>query len=351
MEYKKFSRKAAVELVDPPSWVASIGPCLIAGALAVCSALMYGFSGTASLDLDMSALGFAQEGVFLLPASNPEILTSLAVVLDLRSAVSWVLMLVCAVLMQSATNTLNDYQDFKSGLDTEDTILDKTDASIVYNQINPRDALVFGLALLGGALVIGVVVVLLSSWWLLLLGLISAAVAVLYSAGPKPLSSLPLGELTSGVVMGGIITCATFYAVTLTFTPFVLLVALIPTIAISQIMLTNNTCDIMRDTKAGRKTLPILIGFKASRLMNVIFCLLSFIVLLVVLYLFGLYFGIIAVIAGFALCFTRIDYLLKAEYDLKQRSLTMTMVVSYTVWLTLTTVVALVLGGALSSIL
>jgi len=253
--------------------------------------------------------------------------------------------------MQSATNTLNDYQDFKSGLDTKETVVDKTDASIVYNQINPRDALVFGLVLLGAAAVVGVVVLLLSSWWLLLPGLIAAAAVILYSAGPKPVSFLPLGELVSGVVMGGIITCATFYAMTLSFAPIVLAVALIPTVAVAQIMLTNNTCDIERDRTAGRRTLPMLIGFKVARIINIILCLLTFILLLAVLYLTGLYFGIIAVIAGFALCFTRIDYLLKASYDLKNRSMTMTMVASYVVWLTLTTVVALILGGILSTVM
>jgi len=350
MEYKKFSKKAAVELVDPPSWVASIGPCLIAGALAVCSALMFALGGGGSLDVDFAGLGFPQGDAVLLPASNPEALTSLAVVLDWRSAVCWVLMLLCAVLMQSAVNTFNEYQDFKSGLDTKETIVNPTDASIVYNQINPRDALVFGIVLMGGALVMGMAVVLLSSWWLLLLGLIAAAAVIFYSAGPKPVSYLPLGEVVSGVVMGGIITCATFYAMTLSFSPIVLLVAAIPTIAIAQIMLTNNTCDIGRDTQVGRKTLPILIGFKAARLMNFILCLLSFIILLAVLYLTGLFFGIIAVIVGFALCFARMDFLLKGDYSLEKRSMMMIMVVSYVVWLSLTTVVALLLGGALNVI-
>ena len=351
LNYKPFSPKAAIELANPPTWVASVGPCLIAGALAVCAAVMYAFTGNSPFGFGMPDLGFSEGGIANLPASDPDILISLAVVLDVRSAVCWVLMLLCAVLMQSATNTLNDYQDFKSGLDTKETVLDKTDASIVYNEINPRDALVFARILLAVAGVLGLVVVLLSSWWLLLLGLVAALAVMLYSAGPKPLSGLPLGELVSGGVMGGIITCATFYAMTLTFSPLVLLVALIPIIAIAQIMLTNNTCDIERDREAGRKTLPSLMGFKASRLVNAILCLCTFFLLLIVLYLLGLYFGIIIVIVGFALCFTRIDYLLKGEYSPEQRTTTMIMVASYALYLSLTTAVALVAGGALYGII
>ena len=338
-------------MANPPSWVASIGPCLIAGALAVSCALMYALGADGSLGVDFSGLGFADETFAGLPASDPGMLTSLAVVLDIRSAICWILMLLVSVLMQSATNTFNDYQDFKSGLDTTETVVDTTDASIIYNQINPRDALVFGLVLLGAAAVLGVVVVLLTSWLILVLGLIAAAAVLLYSLGPKPISSLPLGELVSGVVMGGIITCATFYAVAGSLAPIVLVVAAIPTIAIAQIMFTNNTCDISRDKKVGRKTLPGLIGLKVARPINVVLCLLTFVLLLVVLYLPGLYFGIIAVIAGFALCFSKIDYLLKAPYDLGSRPMTMTMVISYTVWLTITAVVSLLLGGILSVVL
>jgi len=73
--------------------------------------------------------------------------------------------------------------------------------------------------------------------------------------------------------------------------------------------------------------------------------------LLIVLYLLGLYFGIIVVIVGFALCFTRIDYLLKGEYSPEQRTTTMIMVASYALYLSLTTAVALVAGGALYGII
>ncbi|MDR2035649.1 MAG: prenyltransferase [Coriobacteriales bacterium] len=350
MDYKPFTPKAALELAAPHTWVASIGPVLIAGALAVCSAVVYAFS------FDNTASWFGEQVIpdspsLLQAFTLPDALTSLAVTLDWRSIVCWVLMLLVAVLMQSATNTLNDYQDFKSGLDTAETVVDKTDASLVYNQINPRDAVRFAISLLAAAAVLGMLVVLLSSWWLLPVGLVSAGVVILYSAGPKPISSLPLGEVISGVVMGGIITCATFFAMTGAISSFVIIVALIPTVAIAQIMLTNNTCDIERDRRSGRITLPSLLGANLSRILNAIFCLLTFVALLIVVYLPGLYAGIVAVIGGFAICFTRIDTLLKGPYDLKNRSTMMNTVVSYAAWLFIATVIGLVLGGVVSVIL
>ncbi len=247
MSYKPFTLKAAKELAAPHTWVASVGPCLIGCALAVCFMMPY---------------------ILQLPEKALWMLGHAPALLDERAVLCFFLMLACGVLMQSAINTLNDYQDFKSGLDTAETILDETDASLIYNQINPQSALRFALVLLALAAVCGGIVVWLSSLMLLVWGLIAAAAVVLYSFGPKPISSLPLGEVVSGVVMGGILTPATFYAMTLNFTPFILAVALIPVIAIAQIMQTNNTCDIERDIAVGRKTLPSIIGEQRSRVLN-----------------------------------------------------------------------------------
>ena len=226
--YRPFTAKAAFELASPPTWVAAVMPTLVAAA-----------------------------ATLTLKPITP-------VAYNLRTLAAWALMLVTAVLMQSAVNTLNDYKDFTSGLDTAQTIYDKKDASIVYNQLNPRDALTFSVVLLGVAAVFGLAVVWLSSWHLLVVGLVAAAIVVLYSVGPKPISSLPLGELFSGVVMGGLITWATYYAMALSFTPLVLTVTVVPIITVALIMQTNNTCDIQRDIQAGRHTLPVLLGMERS---------------------------------------------------------------------------------------
>lgn len=329
--YQKFTLKAALELASPPTWVASIGPCCIAGAFAVCCWLVYALSGQTAVE---------QHG-----------LAELAVTLDARSAACWVLMLCCAVLMQSATNTLNDYQDYKSGLDTAETIMDETDASIIYNHIDPRSALKFALALLGAAAALGVIVALLSSWWLVVWGLVAAAVVVLYSVGPKPISSLPLGEVVSGVVMGGIITCATFFAMTLVISPVVFALALIPTVAIAQIMQTNNTCDRDRDLAVGRRTLPGIVGQRRSSILNASLCLTAFLWCVVMLVWAELYLGILIVAVGFLVCLPKISLLLKGPYNLINRRVMMETTVSYNRWLYGTVVISLLIGGVVSVVI
>lgn len=327
LNYKPFTFKAALELVSPPTWVASVGPCLVAGALALCCALQ--FTAASS-------------------GAETSVLANMAVQLDLRSALCWFLMLSCGVLMQSATNTLNDYQDFISGLDTAETILDETDASIVYNQINPQNAKVLAVLLLAVAGICGVAVVILTDLSLLILGVISALVVVLYSAGPKPISSLPIGELVSGVVMGGILLCATFYATTLTFSSVVLAVSLAPVVAIGQIMQTNNTCDIERDLLVGRKTMPGIIGLQRSRMLNGALSIGTFIWLAVVMVWAGLYWSLLVVLLGCIVCLPKANRLLKGPYDLQNRRVMMQTVVSYNKWLQATAALAFLLGGTLS---
>lgn len=226
--YKPFTLKAALELAGPPSLVAAVMPVLVGGIAAIA-------------------------------LSTPAVLAA-----GTKAWIAWILMLVTAILMQVAVNSLNDYHDFLVGTDTVDTILDEHDASIVYNGIDPKAARSFAIVLLIGAAATGIGVVLLSSWHLLVVGIVAAFIVVLYSVGPKPISYLPIGELVSGVVMGGFITGATYYAMAGVFTPLVLVVAVPPIITIALIMQTNNTCDIERDIVAGRRTLPVLLGRERS---------------------------------------------------------------------------------------
>ena len=55
------------------------------------------------------------------------------------------LVLLACILMQSAANALNDYNDFLKGTDTVENSPDRRDAVIVYG-LSPKTALTAGLA-------------------------------------------------------------------------------------------------------------------------------------------------------------------------------------------------------------
>lgn len=201
------------------------------------------------------------------PASVFPVLFSAALVIHRTQCVDPLflfVLLAITVLMQSAVNTLNDYFDFVKGADTCENQVDPTDAVLVFNRIRPFSVLVFFAFLMLTAFALGCFVILHAGWIPLAIGSIGAAVIYLYSGGKLPISYLPLGELTSGFVMGGLIPLACVQVLTLQFSWEPLLLAVPLILGIGLIMFTNNTCDIEKDRDAHRHTVSALLGREAA---------------------------------------------------------------------------------------
>ena len=171
-----------------------------------------------------------------------------------------VVLLVICVLMQSAVNTFNDYFDYVKGTDSEDDNVEENDAILVYNNVDPKAALRLAVGMLIAAFLLGLYPIIVAGWIPLAIAAVGAVIVVLYSGGKTPISYLPIGELVSGGVMGGLIPLACFHVLTGIFEPFMLVWALPTIIGVGLIMLTNNTCDIEKDVLAERKTLPVKLG-------------------------------------------------------------------------------------------
>lgn len=183
------------------------------------------------------------------------------------SAVMALVLLAICILMQAAVNTFNDYYDYVKGSDSAEDNVDPTDAVLVYNNVNPRSALMLAVGFLVVAFALGAYVIWQAGWIPLAIGIVGAIVVVLYSAGKTPISYLPIGELMSGFVMGGLIPLACYQALTKCFDPLMLVWALPTIIGVGLIMLTNNTCDVEKDIESGRKTLPVLLGRSRARVL------------------------------------------------------------------------------------
>ena len=202
------------------------------------------------------------------PAAILPVLVSVAAAAVTKPPVSvtmaCVLLVIC-VLMQSAVNTFNDYYDYVKGADSADDNVDPTDAVLVYNNVDPRAALALAVGFLAAAFLLGAYVIWAAGWIPLAIGAVGAVVVVLYSAGRTPISYLPIGELVSGLVMGGLIPLACYQALTGSFDLRALLWAVPTVLGVGLIMFTNNTCDVEKDVQAGRRTLSVLLGRERAR--------------------------------------------------------------------------------------
>ena len=220
--YERFTPRMALQLAAPHTWPAAILPSLVA----MCAA---------------------------------------AVTAPPTSAIMACVLLVICVLMQAAVNTFNDYYDYVKGADSAEDNVEESDATLIYNNVNPKSALRLAIAFLVTAFALGAYVIYIAGWIPLAIGVVGAIFVVLYSAGKTPVSYLPIGELVSGVVMGGLIPLACYQALSGAFDLRALLWAVPTIIGVGLIMFTNNTCDVEKDIPVGRKTLSVVLGRDRAR--------------------------------------------------------------------------------------
>ncbi len=172
--------------------------------------------------------------------------------------------LAAAVLLQSAVNTLNDYADFVSGLDTAQSCADSSDAALIYRGVPPRFALALGCGFLLAAAALGALLVRQCGAGLLVFAGAGLAAILLYVLPGVSFAALPLGEALSGIAMGCVLALAAAAAQGAALGPAALLWCTPAVLTVGSIMLTNNGCDIEKDREAGRKTLPVLLGRKKT---------------------------------------------------------------------------------------
>lgn len=163
-----------------------------------------------------------------------------------------------ALLIQIGTNLANDYFDFKKGIDTVERIgpTRVTCAGLLRPQAVKRSfVLVFAAAILasfylvvrGGAPIV-------------IIGILSLASGILYTAGPKPLGYIGMGELFVFIFFGPVAVAGTYYAQSLTWDNAAILSGL-GAGALSVSMLgVNNYRDMPTDALTGKRTLAVRFG-------------------------------------------------------------------------------------------
>ncbi len=176
---------------------------------------------------------------------------------------------VAMFLFNMSVDILDNYNDYHHAVDEKNY---KQNTNIIGREhLSLR--LVFGLmiGMIFLSSIIGVILAYITGWPVLVMGILCYLVGFFYSSGPRPLSSLPLGELFSGPTMGFMITLLCIYINT--YQDFtwnwptvlgVLLIALPDTLWISNLMLANNICDLEEDEKNHRYTLSHYLGKRNS---------------------------------------------------------------------------------------
>lgn len=168
-----------------------------------------------------------------------------------------------ALLLQIGANFANDLFDFERGADTAARLgpTRVTQAGL----LAPRHVRAGMTAVFGLAALVGVYLVAVGGWAVVLIGLAAILAALAYTGGPFPLGYHGLGELFVFLFFGLAAVCGT-YLVQAGMVRAVAWGAAVPVglLAVA-IIVVNNLRDIATDRAAGKRTLAVRFGERATR--------------------------------------------------------------------------------------
>jgi 1,4-dihydroxy-2-naphthoate octaprenyltransferase len=193
--------------------------------------------------------------------------TASAYLYDRVNVVAAVLALVVALGLQIGVNYSNDYSDGIRGTDTHRVGPARLTGSGV---ANPKAVLAVAVLFFALAGIAGLgIVVITGLWWLVVVGALAIVAAWFYTGGKRPYGYRGLGELAVFVFFGLVATIGTAY-IQVGFVPWeTWLTGSAAGFFAVAVLMENNLRDIEQDKKAGKKTLAVIVGDRATRVLTV----------------------------------------------------------------------------------
>ncbi len=174
------------------------------------------------------------------------------------------------LLAHISVNVLNEYFDYRSGVDlkTQRTPFSGGSGALPQGLISPRQALWLGLGSLLVIIPLGIYFTIVSGWLLLPLLLVAAACIVLYTPF---ILKVRWPEWAPGVGLGALPVLGAYFVQTGVYTVPAIVAAIPSGILVHNLLLLNEFPDVEADATANRRTLPIVIGrAKASIVYSVL---------------------------------------------------------------------------------
>ena len=163
------------------------------------------------------------------------------------------------LLCHISVNVLNDYFDYRSGIDLEvkRTPFSGGSGILPAALLKPRQVFWFGLVSFLLAVPIGIYFVIARGWLLLPLLLVATICTLLYTPF---ITKLGWPEWAPGVGLGALPVLGTYFIQTTAYTPAAVIACIPSGILVHNLLLLNEFPDAEADKKASRKTLPITMG-------------------------------------------------------------------------------------------
>ena len=188
-----------------------------------------------------------------------------------------ILIFIGAVSAHISVNALNEYDDFRTGLDlkTIQTPFSGGSKAIPENPEKAYHALIVGMVTLAVTILIGFYFIDIRGWMLLPIGLFGVLIVVAYT---KWITQSPiLCLLAPGLGFGHLMVMGTSFVFTGVYSWTAFIISMVPFFLVSNLLLLNQFPDIDADREIGRKHLPIAVGIKTSVIIYGLFLVLTYV--------------------------------------------------------------------------
>jgi len=192
-----------------------------------------------------------------------------------------ILAFVGALLAHISVNVLNDYFDYRSGIDlkTIRTPFSGGSGILPSGLLSSRQVYIFGVACIGAIIFIGGYFTYVQGWAILPLGFLG--IIILYFYTTHLTKSPLLCAIAPGLGFGPLMVLGTYFALTGTYSLAAGLASLIPGFLVSNLLLLNQFPDVEADASAARRHLPIVIGRRKSSWVCVALVLATYLTLVI----------------------------------------------------------------------
>ncbi|MEI7887055.1 MAG: 1,4-dihydroxy-2-naphthoate polyprenyltransferase [Actinomycetes bacterium] len=210
----------------------------------------------------------------------------------------WVLFcaLGVALFVQIATNYANDYSDGRRG--TDDPAARTGPPRLVGNGLaTPSEVKRAMLICFGLTALCGLPLVLFVDWKLIFVGIAAIAAGWFYTGGNRPYGYAGFGEIFVFVFFGLVATIGSYFVQTQSLSWLSFGSGMAVGCLATALLVVNNLRDIPGDTIAGKKTLAVRIGERATRILYVALMVLPILVVPLLAGLSGRPLGALALLA------------------------------------------------------
>ena len=198
---------------------------------------------------------------------------------------TFIVILITAMLIQIGTNFSNDLFDYLRGVDNADRL--GPDRALQKGLVSKEEIQRAIIIIFIIAIIFGFYLAYLGGWPIVVIGLLSIFSGIIYTGGPYPLAYNGLGDLFVFIFFGLIAVSGTYYLHTgILSTTSIIAGCTIGALA-TAILVINNLRDINTDKKYGKNTLAVYIGQKLTKIEYIFLMIIAYSIPIYISYILG----------------------------------------------------------------